>query len=377
MKTINNPIITGIAPLDNLTKLAPADDILFFDIETTGLSKKLNHIYLIGCGYYTDEGLNIIQWFAENEYDEVNVLKAFIDFSSSFSYLVNYNGKSFDIPFTTERMNKHGLSMPELTSIDLYTFTKPLKKLLSLNDLTQKSIEAFLNVKRDDKYNGGELITVYRDYISDISPSDKKDNNLHLLLLHNKEDVQNMHVIVKILDYEQITSSSITYTNHVIKQFTDYNGNVSNELIIHGLHNSKISRGFNTFKNSEIGSYIMTFSNSGEVKIRIPIINTTLFYYLANYKDYYYLPAEDMCILKSMAGGVLKENRINATKDTCKVSLSSSFVPIFSELYDNNMHLFRSTYKSKQKFIRLDDFQNSDLEFKNHYIKTLFDIFKA
>lgn len=394
MKIYDNQLITGLVPLDNLIKLVPIDDILFFDIETTGLSKINNHIYLIGCGYYTPEGLNIIQWFAENEQEEIDVLKAFIDFSSSFSCLVNYNGKSFDIPFTSARMEKYGLSMPNLESVDLYTIVKPLKRLLSLNDLTQKSIENFLGIKRNDKYNGGELIPVYKEYVKitealssqnakfkNVVPDiliNKSKDKLQLLLLHNYEDVLNMHEIVKIFDYGTILDEVLMFTDYEIKEFTSYNGMQCKELIIHGLHNStSICKSFKSFKNTDTGSYIMNFSTDGTVKIRIPIIFQTLYYYLENYKDYYYLPNEDMCILKSMAGGVLKENRINATKDTCRIALTTSYIPVTNDnkLTSVDLRIFKESSKSKHCYINLEDFKNADSQVKTLYLKNIFNIF--
>ena len=79
-----------------------------------------------------------------------------------------------------ERLQKYGMTMPEFTSIDIYTLVKPLKKILSLNDLTQKSIEAFLDIKREDKYNGGELIHVYKDYVSLSTLLNSSENSMSI-----------------------------------------------------------------------------------------------------------------------------------------------------------------------------------------------------
>lgn len=342
-----------LTPLNNLKKLANSDDLLFFDIETTGLSRQNNIIYLIGCGYYSKNGLEIVQWFAENESEELLVLNSFIDFSSSFTHIVNYNGKSFDIPFTSERMHKYGLSMPEFVSIDLYTYVKPLKHILSLNDLTQKSVERFLNIERKDLYNGGELISVYKKYIKNAKNSAEL---LDMLLLHNYEDVLNMHSIVNILDYSELYDMKPLYSEYKLNEYRDYSGNQKNELILFGSHGLNIlPRSFNTFKNTETGSYNMAFSSDGPVSIRIPVTYDSLYYFLPNYKDYYYLPSEDMCILKSMGGGVLKENRINATKETCRIGVSDQFIPVPPGQIIQDVKLFKKDYKSKASYLRLSD----------------------
>ncbi|MDO4188868.1 MAG: ribonuclease H-like domain-containing protein [Lachnospiraceae bacterium] len=368
MKTFEY-IYDGLEPLDNLTNLTCKDDILFFDIETTGLSRSKNHIYLIGIGHYIDKGLKIIQWIADSETEELLILKEFISYSSSFATLVNYNGKSFDIPFTKERLNKYNLIMPELSSIDIYTYIKPLRKILSLNDLTQKTIEQFLGIKREDKYNGGELIKVYKQY--EVA----NDNELlSLLLLHNKEDVKNMHYLTKMLDYTSLNNLTVNFYHVEINEYTDYNNILKKEYIIHGLHNlNNITKGFNTFKSSEYGSLLMSFSSNGDISIRIPIFEGTLYYYIDNYKDYYYLPYEDICILKTMAGGVLKENKMNATKETCKIKLSTSFIPFFGtddECF--SVRLFKDGFKSKNTFIRTEDFINMSDEQKSMYLNSIY-----
>lgn len=363
----------GLAPLDNLKKLVGSDDALFFDIETTGLSRQKNHIYLIGVGYYSDLGLNIVQWFAENESEESLVLKEFLDFSSSFSTIVNYNGKSFDIPFTSERISKYGLKMHEFNSIDIHLLVKPLKKILSLDDLTQKSIERFLKIKRNDKYNGGELIHVYKHYISSSSPS---SDDFDKLILHNKEDVLNMHYLTKILDYNALNNIELLYSSHETQTYNDYLGVKKEELLVYGNHNiNTLPSSFNNFINLDTGAFILNFMNNGALKIRIPVVSDTLYYYFENYKDYYYLPLENMCILKSMAGGVLKENRVNATKENCRVALSDSFLPIPPKVQINAIKVFKSEYKSKNLYIRLSDFEALSVESKSKILTMYYNLF--
>ena len=370
MKTFRY-LYENLKPSVYLNSLARADDILFFDIETTGLSRKNNFIYLIGTGYYTTDGLNIIQWFAENESEEFQVLKAFYEFTDSFAYLLNYNGNSFDIPFTKERLNKYGISMPTLNSIDIYTFVKPLKKILSLHDLTLKSVERFLNIKRNDEYSGGELISVYKGYTQN-----KSEKELNLLLLHNKEDVLNMHSVTSIIEYNNLNDTKLKYDNYFINEYNDYFKNRKRELLLLGLHNfTTLPKSFNTFKSNEIGSYIMSFKSDSTLSIRIPILQRKLNYYFENYKDYYYLPNEEMCILKSMAGGVKKENRENATKENCKISLEDSFIPMPLNAVIKEIRIFKDSYKSKQHYIRLEDFLNLNDDNKSLLLKLYYEYF--
>ena len=45
MKIITD--MTDLSPAFDLKRIAPAEDILFFDIETTGLRKESTQVYLI------------------------------------------------------------------------------------------------------------------------------------------------------------------------------------------------------------------------------------------------------------------------------------------------------------------------------------------
>jgi len=64
------------------------------------------------------------------------------------------------------------------------------------------------------------------------------------------------------------------------------------------------------------------------LKLRIPLLAGELRYYLPNYRDYYYLPQEDMAIHKSVAAYVDKDYRLKATKDTCYIKKSGIFLPL-------------------------------------------------
>ena len=86
--------------------LSSKDKVIFFDIETTGFSRKYCNIYLIGCMYYAGEQLMYTQWLAENFNDEANVLMAFNKFIKDFDTIIHFNGNSFDIPFVKERGEK-------------------------------------------------------------------------------------------------------------------------------------------------------------------------------------------------------------------------------------------------------------------------------
>lgn len=75
MKTIKHPI--AFSPAYPLERIAPREDLLFFDIETTGFSGASSQLYLIGCVYFDGFGWRLIQWFADTRGCEAQLLDAF------------------------------------------------------------------------------------------------------------------------------------------------------------------------------------------------------------------------------------------------------------------------------------------------------------
>src|SRR5699024_11900087 len=80
-------------------------NVCFFDIETTGFNRNKEIIYLIGILYYDkkDKNWNIIQLFADELKDEIEVLEKAYRILSTFDLIINYNGNTFDIPFMNHK----------------------------------------------------------------------------------------------------------------------------------------------------------------------------------------------------------------------------------------------------------------------------------
>ncbi len=325
-----------------IEKLASPDRILFIDIETTGLSREKTALYLIGCGFFNGDGYHTIQWFADSYADEVLIIDEFNRYiNGRFDLLLHYNGNHFDIPYLKYRANVYGreLCLTRLDSYDIYLKIKPYKSLLSLPSLRQRSIEQLLDINSDDPYTGRELISVYRNYTK--HPSDEL---LQPLIYHNSEDLKGMAYILPILYYTDLSDTILEYVSHTIHQFEDLNGILQSEILAIYKHDAHIPHGF---KTGCFGT-VLALREDGSALLRIPVINTTLKQFYDNYKDYYYLPAEDCCVHKSVASGVDKSRRENAKKETCYVKHSGLFIPL---LTPKASVTFRETYESKDMFI--------------------------
>ena len=107
-----------------------------------------------------------------------------------------------------------------------------------------------------------------------------------------------------------------------------------------------------------------------EATIKVPIYDEELKYYYSNYKDYYYLPDEDVALHKSVATFVDKEHRIQANATNCYTRKQSSYLPQWDYLFTP---FFKREYKSKEIFFELTDELKKDRQAFTQYAKHILD----
>ncbi len=173
------------------------DNACFLDIETTGLNRDRDMVYLIGIIYKSEKNNWIVkQVFANSIKDEKHILKLAIKFLNKFTTIINYNGDTFDLPFINSRAKYHKLN--ELinihNSLDIYKFLRKNKDLLDIKNLKLKTVENYLGYNREDIYSGYDCIKFYKDYIVN---NDKKSKSK--VLKHNFDDLYQMLNIIEII----------------------------------------------------------------------------------------------------------------------------------------------------------------------------------
>ena len=190
-------------PLD---KLAPLEQILFLDIETTGFTSRTSYLYMIGCAYYQAGKWRTIQWMADDYSQEGDILTAFFDFARDYRYLVHFNGNNFDLPFITQKCAQLKLpfSFDGFQGIDIYRRISPYKFFLKLPNCKQKTLEQYLGIARTDVFSGGELIGLYHDYVKNPSEFTEK-----ALFLHNADDLKGMLEVLPILAYYDLFNEKL------------------------------------------------------------------------------------------------------------------------------------------------------------------------
>lgn len=182
----------------DIQKYFTSERICFFDIETTGFSRKNNIVYLVGLLLKNVNSNYLLkQYLIQSKDEEKKLLKLLIEDFKYNQLLVNYNGDTFDIPFLNSKYKKHNIDykIPLNKSFDLYKIVKENRDLLDLKNTKLKTIEKYLGINREDKLSGKECITLFYEYMNNNALDSKK-----LILKHNYDDLYYLPYTLKILD---------------------------------------------------------------------------------------------------------------------------------------------------------------------------------
>lgn len=349
-----------------LEKLASPEQLLFIDIETTGFTANSSFLYLIGCAYFSGNSWHTIQWLAENTSQEADVLNAFFAFSKNYDYLVHYNGNHFDLPYITQKCEQLLLpySFDGFEGIDLYKRIAPYKAILQLPNCKQKTVEQFMGIHRKDIYSGGELISIYQDYTS--SPTNDAEETL---FLHNLDDLKGMLQILPMLGYHDLFHEPLHARKVQANTYKDLNGNLRKELFMSVSSETALPKAFSATAE---GCYL--HAEGTEVTIKVPIYEEELKYFYSNYRDYYYLPVEDVALHKSVADFVDKDHRTVATASNCYTRKYSLYLPQWNNTFEP---FFKREYKSNELFFELTDEVKKDRQLFSEYASHILNMLAA
>ena len=351
------------AVLTSVFRNISLEDTLLYDIETTGLNPKSSQLYLLGILLFHKENSELIQYFAESVLDEEEILEQFFQLCKTKRVLISFNGEGFDNRFVESMAKSYG-KLPlhlNLKQLDLFKLIRKRKKFYGLESCSLKSCERFLGIHREDRCSGDELISVYREYLQDKC-SEKKN----MLLLHNREDIQNLPSLFSFLAYENIFQGNVHFQRAEIlvrdemKEKND-NHQKDNSLQIKDLEleerqnsrtSEKLCLRFSLPSSVPVPLTLTPKNFLLEIKetslcLTVPLYQGELCYFFKDYKDYEFIPSEDRVVHKSLAAMYPKEMREKAKASTAYQKMKTSFLPVFQE----GEKVFKKTYQDKQCFI--------------------------
>lgn len=190
-----------------------ATDLIFYDIETTGLSTGGGSQIMLATIGWIDNKKNFIieQLFIENLSYEKKLI-SYLNKKIENKILVTYNGKSFDYPMLKSRnifLNRfekdNSFIAPQIINhIDLYHFTRRFfRSKLSSCKLSTVENE-LLSIERHGDIPGSEIPDIYFDFLED-----KNYDKLEGVFYHNEMDVFSL---LTLLDYLQDVFTNKKYS---------------------------------------------------------------------------------------------------------------------------------------------------------------------
>ncbi len=346
--------------------LDPGKGLVFFDIETTGLSAQTSFVYLIGFMRYENENCVLTQLFCEEPNEEKELLETFVSLLSPEDALIHYNGSGFDIPYLNKKFKKYGIPhfIKADKTRDLYKEILHFKKFFPTDNLKLKTIETAAGFKRKDIYDGAELIKIYSELLGRIrlasitnKPEDiqQVSDMTSKLLLHNSDDLEGLYAVYKK-----------TFIQAAL------NGNLEPNVDMNPFELT-VSYPSPLFPvEFEVSLPTLGMSNGQKAtEITIPIKNGPLKYFFSDYKNYTYIIDRDMCMHNSVVSGVSKENKKKCTRETAYIKKDGCFIPLPTSMADmageRRMRLFKEAFNEKLFYIEVPE----DKEFIKEYVVTL------
>ncbi len=342
MEHIQHSLAYEQKTLHTVTAFLPcqAEDVCFFDIETTGLSPQVSSLYLIGSITFRNGQWWTDQWFADDYTSEELILRSFSDFVFQKTTFVHYNGSTFDIPYLEKKYAHYHIPSPfiEKGSFDIYRQIMSMKRYFPVKKQKLTTMERLAGFQRTDTFSGKDCIRLYTEFMHkkffhDAMAETRKEQ----LLCHNRDDLIGTLVCSLLLVYRQYTPSA----PHLTQQ--------DEFICLTDFLPCQVPFSLSYEKNQIQISY-----SENKIEIMIPLIEDTLYHFFEDYKNYYYLPKEDMAIHKSVGMYVEPDFREKATAATCYIKKTGIFFLLPPNIEWPSPVFLRSK-REKNAFIALDN----------------------
>jgi uncharacterized protein YprB with RNaseH-like and TPR domain len=175
--------LTAFHPVEQ----ASAEQILFLDLETTGLGVGTGNVpFMIGIGYMSKEQFVIEQTLIRNPAEERAMLVYMAEKFQHYTYLATYNGKTFDWPLVQNRFIMNGLSRKiwEPKQLDFLHPARSIWRNTLVSCRLSHVEEERLGIHRKDDVPGSLAPQLYFQYLATGDPSP-----LEGVFHHNETDM--------------------------------------------------------------------------------------------------------------------------------------------------------------------------------------------
>jgi uncharacterized protein YprB with RNaseH-like and TPR domain len=171
-------------------QLASREELLFLDIETTGLAMGTGtYAFLVGVGFFQEGGFTVEQYFMRDFDEEEILLTLLADVVDSFSQIVTFNGRTFDLQLLRNRYLMTGILPPfdRIADLDLLFLSRRFFRHRLVNCRLTTIEKDILGFHREGDIDGSLIPDLYFRYL-------RKGNfpELDLILQHNVWDILSM-----------------------------------------------------------------------------------------------------------------------------------------------------------------------------------------
>ena len=171
-------------------------DLLFFDLETTGLSGGAGTVaFLAGFGTWGDEGFLLDQYLLLDYPGEPEFLQLLQSRIAGKTHLVSYNGRAFDASLLATRGLMNGIRFVFPRHLDLLFLSRRLWRA-EIGSCSLGNIEsAILNVHRSGDIPGSEVPERWFAFLRDGDP-----RSLQPVFSHHRQDIVSLTLLLARLE---------------------------------------------------------------------------------------------------------------------------------------------------------------------------------
>ncbi|MHB9131655.1 MAG: ribonuclease H-like domain-containing protein [Armatimonadota bacterium] len=166
---------------------AALEDVLFFDLETTGLGQM--PLFLIGAMTWEQGELVIRQFLAREYREEAAVIQLFLEMAAEKRFFITFNGRSFDLPYVHQRAAEHNIpSVLHAHHFDLLHESRRIWRK-QLPDCKLQTLEQHIcgQPPRDGDIPGSEIPAAYHAFVLSGNA-----HQLAQIMRHNQLDLVTM-----------------------------------------------------------------------------------------------------------------------------------------------------------------------------------------